>query len=760
MTTFAEQYEVFKNNVNSAMSEDLAEKLGVTAEAINKLGIGFHFGEQAWIFAERDAKGDIIGLSKRRNENEFKYMAEGSKRGLLYAYNADYSIGDKKYEAGKCHWIRIADAGVVCPVCGKPDWCMVSSDDPKNPSAVLCSRIRDGARQEISGSGWLHILDHGRQNAKASNTVLDKTELPTIIVEGASDVLAAMSLGFVAIGRPSAQGGMGFLKEMPLAGREIWIIGDNDAGAGREGVQKTYLNIKSITENIHCVFPPEGIKDLRQWLQRGLTQELLFEHVGSHSDGSIAIDPNVFPEDTAYVITKKFLGDNYITDNDISLLRNFHDQWVRWIGCRYEDVDMVTLRGELYRYLEGKYYVKYGAKGIDIVPYKPTRSKINDILDAMNGWCPITVSPPAWLDTEEHIHPSNLIIFKNGMLDIKEYCKGNIKLHDPDPRLFTYNVIPYAFDPKVWSNRFEDTYNQWMDEDEERIRLLAQWYGYNLVSDMSQEKLMIFVGPTRGGKGTACEVLQGIIGRNQYCSTSFQALSSPYGLSNLVGKLAAILGDAKTPRKSEADTALENILRIVGRDYITINPKYVTPYDIYPTCRFTIAMNNLPKFSDAAQAFVARSNILGFFNSYAGKEDTSLKTRLNKEAVEGKMINFALWGLKDLRKQGRFVIPGTSKALIRQLQEIVAPVLSFTEECCITGDEHYILRTTLFEAWEHWCNRGHYNSTNINHFGHELKQAVPGVQDFRPTVDNRRQWAYKGIMLQPWVEKEFLGKPN
>lgn len=763
MTTFAERFEVFKNNVNLAMREDLAESLGVTIEAIEKLGVGFHFGEQAWVFAERDAKGDIIGLSKRRNENGFKYMASGSKRGLLYAYNQDYGIGDKKYEAGKFHWIRIADAGVTCPVCGKPDWCLVSSDDPKNPSAVLCSRVAESAIKEIDGSGWLHIIDAARnkdQKSSQSQACLSgSTEMPIIIVEGASDVLAAMSLGFPVIGRPSAKGGMEILKDMPLAGREVWIIGDNDAGAGREGVQKTYLNIKKMTETIQCIFPPEGIKDLRQWVQRGLTQESLFEYAGGHGDTSIAIDPNVFPDDTAYIVADRFIKDKYVDTDGIALLRNYHEQWVRWTGYKYEQLRKMLLHGELYRYLDGKQFVKVIAKGIDVVPYKPTRNKIADILDALSSWCPITVDPPAWMDDGEHVSPSNLISFRNGMLDVNEYIKGNIKLYNPDPRLFTYTVLPYAFDENVWSNEFEDTYNQWLNEDAECIRLLAQWLGYNLVPDMSQEKLMVLTGPTRSGKGTAVEVLQSMLGPNQYCSTSFQLLANAHGLSNLSGKLAAILGDAKTPSKNEADMALGNILKMVGRDVVTVNPKYGTPYDMRTSCRFTIAMNGLPEFSDHAQAFVSRANILEFPNSYEGRENISLKPRLAKAAANGDMINFALWGLKDLREQGRFIIPDNSAGLVSQLREVVAPVLTFVKECCTTGESEYILRDTIYDVWQHWCAKSGRRPANTTWFGRKLRQVCSGVHDFRPTIDNRRQRAYQGIALQPWVYSEFLGKP-
>ena len=271
--TFAEQFEIFKNNVNTGMLESFAEELGVTVESLEKLGVGYFPGEYAWVFAERDAKGDITGLLKRYHNGK-KFMESGSKRGLIYAFNSDHEVGNKRYDAGKCQWVRIADAGITCPICAKPDWCRVSPDyeDREGPSAVACSRISQGSVREIPPDSHLHILDAKRQKAITGTccSVIHQTDLPIIIVEGASDVLAAMALGFVAIGRPSAEGGMAILREMPLASKEVWVIGDNDAGVGKKGMQKTYLNIKDITEDVKCILPPEGIKDLRQWVQRGL----------------------------------------------------------------------------------------------------------------------------------------------------------------------------------------------------------------------------------------------------------------------------------------------------------------------------------------------------------------------------------------------------------------------------------------------------------------------------------------------------------
>lgn len=51
----------------------------------------------------------------------------------------------------KTQWKRVSKS-CSCPVCGKPDWCMISSDE----SAAICSRIESAKR--AGNAGWVHRL--------------------------------------------------------------------------------------------------------------------------------------------------------------------------------------------------------------------------------------------------------------------------------------------------------------------------------------------------------------------------------------------------------------------------------------------------------------------------------------------------------------------------------------------------------------------------------------------------------------------------
>ena len=129
-------FQTYQQNVYPAMLEYLAEDLGVSTDSLTTIGVGYEFVGPSWIFAERDAKGEIIGLI-RRFDNGKKYTVAGSKRGLTYAINPNYGKENDRYIPGRHNWVRCS-AALSCPICSRKKWCMVSAEDIDNPPAVLC----------------------------------------------------------------------------------------------------------------------------------------------------------------------------------------------------------------------------------------------------------------------------------------------------------------------------------------------------------------------------------------------------------------------------------------------------------------------------------------------------------------------------------------------------------------------------------------------------------------------------------------------
>jgi len=237
----------------------LAQQLGVSVESITKVGAGFipvdEHENQAWVFPERNAKGEVVGLPERLGSGK-KYMVKGSKRGLVYVVNLDATQHEQR------QWIRVSTTH-PCPLCNHPDGCMYPENEYNDPNAVICIKRQSDIPM---GLGHLIILDPTRQQLLIQNySILSPSEYPILVVEGATDVCAAYDLGFTAVGKPSAASKNKDLIEL-LSGHKAVILGENDAGAGKAGMESTFSQLRGKCPECTKIMPPEGVKDLRQWV--------------------------------------------------------------------------------------------------------------------------------------------------------------------------------------------------------------------------------------------------------------------------------------------------------------------------------------------------------------------------------------------------------------------------------------------------------------------------------------------------------------
>jgi len=293
-------------------------------------------------------------------------------------------------------------------------------------------------------------------------------------------------------------------------------------------MDKVFHVLKGLCKSIAKVMPPEGIKDFRQWKNSGLVQKEFLKYV--ETSGSTTETTDIFEDDIAHTIARTWLKQEK-TKNGIIILRKYKGQWYSFKDVCYELLEDESFRGQLYRFLESKSFYKENFKGeTSIMPYKPTRAKVADIIDSLNHWCPIIKEPPIWLTDKERTDPSKLIVFQNGILDVQKYIiDGSIRLYDATPELFATNVLPYEFDEHLESEIWYDFLDQIFNGDRRKIQLLSQWFGYNCLPDMSYEKLMLFTGRPRSGKSTVLDTMQSMLGENQCCQTSFQSLTGAFG---------------------------------------------------------------------------------------------------------------------------------------------------------------------------------------------------------------------------------------
>ncbi len=160
---------------------------------------------------------------------------------------------------------------------------------------------------------------------------------PILVAEGMSCTAAGLTLGFTTIGRPSATGGAEHLRAL-LADRYVCIVAENDP-AGIAGADKIAAALAGVARDVRGVIPPEGVKDLRAWLQAGLTREELVakwraaETIGPGSPPSAAANPmppcivrlsDVKPEPVSWLWPGRFaLGKLTLIAGDPGLGKSF-----------------------------------------------------------------------------------------------------------------------------------------------------------------------------------------------------------------------------------------------------------------------------------------------------------------------------------------------------------------------------------------------------------------------------------------------------
>jgi putative DNA primase/helicase len=280
------------------------------------------------------------------------------------------------------------------------------------------------------------------------------------------------------------------------------------------------------------------------------------------------------------------------------------------------------------------------------------------------------------------------------------------------------------------------------------IAALQEFCGLVLTSDTSFQKMLVLIGPPRSGKSTILRVLQSMVGKGNFASTTLAGLAKDFGLYPLLNKPLAIIGDASLSGKVDGNAALEILKNITGEDPVPVNRKYHDPFDAVLSTRIAMALNEPPAFSDSSNALSPRMILLPFTKSFAGKEDFGLTDRLVSE-----MPGIVLWslrGLQRLRANGRFTATPSNAGVLAEFEEVTSPVHAFVRTCCVVGDGEGNAPTVkcqrLYAEYRNWCERTGHKAASINSLGVKLRAVCPGITRERESGGSR-DWYYTGIAL-------------
>lgn len=420
---------------------------------------------------------------------------------------------------------------------------------------------------------------------------------------------------------------------------------------------------------------------------------------------------------------RKFLAAKFTFSSYPTLYHHF-DEWRRWNGSHWQTCDEPFIRSMMWKYMES--CDTYSAEGL-LGPFEPTRHRVTDAIDGLRAICnlPRATTPPCWLTRNTHPRPdpTRLIACANGLLEVETG-----KLIEHTPEFFNINANPFDFDPDAacpeWLRFLDDL---WPEDDQAQIEALQEWFGYLLTVDTSQHKILMLIGPKRGGKGTIGRILTALLGQTNVCAPTLASLGRNFGPWVLIGKQLALIADARLSGRADQHIIAERLLSISGEDIQTIDRKFREPWSGRLPTRFVVLSNELPRIADASAALPSRFIILELTQSFLGREDVGLTDRLLEE-LPG-ILNWGIAGYHRFAKRGHFQQPAEGAALVQELEDLSSPVGAFIRQRCVVNPAAEVGIEALFDAWRSWCEfEGRAHPGNKQVFGRDLRALVPGLK--------------------------------
>jgi hypothetical protein len=279
------------------------------------------------------------------------------------------------------------------------------------------------------------------------------------IPEGEKDADRLASLGLPATTNPGGATGKWLSRySESLAGAHCFILPDDDQ-PGREHAQEVARALHGVAKSVKLValagLPDKG--DVSDWLDAGHDVQELLELAkkpdwtplsgggdSRSSDGTADTDQDILPPPGDPMAVSRVFVKQFYTDGDDFVLRTHRGDFYGWDGSCWPEAETRRIRGETYRWLESAVFGQATKNGIELVPWHPTRHKIDNVLDALKAVTHLdgTVESPSWLrDDPSDVPASEIVGVVNGLLHIPTRT-----LLPHTPRFWAHHALPYAYE--------------------------------------------------------------------------------------------------------------------------------------------------------------------------------------------------------------------------------------------------------------------------------------------------------------------------
>ena len=342
--------------------------------------------------------------------------------------------------------------------------------------------------------------------------------------------------------------------------------------------------------------------------------------------------------------------------------------------------------------------------------------------------------------------PSNLVSFKNGLLDI-----DTMTMRPHDCGIFCVNQIPHDYDPTAKCPKWLKFVSEVTLEGDRDF--LQEWAGYHLVTDYPEPAFAILTGTGQNGKDVWMKVLTKVLGEENMSSETLADLTYD------IFKMAELYHRLGNMGAEIARTTINNAAKVKelsGDSMISAQKKFGQPFQFRNYAKMTFACNEPPEIRDSSDAVRFRLKFVKFPYTFSKKPKEGELQAVDKKKLVADLltetpgiINWMLEGLKRFwDKEGQFSPTQSGEEQWKEYQRMSNPVLSFMEEMLkMTGDDDNKLTIDqMYDGLKTWLKDcGIKLKLTREKMIKQLK--AEGIETERRRIDDQKR-LYYGVKIE------------
>jgi putative DNA primase/helicase len=436
------------------------------------------------------------------------------------------------------------------------------------------------------------------------------------------------------------------------------------------------------------------------------------------------------PDDQGHAEAVFSLYGPYIAYNDAA-------GWLIWNGTNYVPsiqrinkliVEVLRLRMRAAAHLERADLAKVSKSMAGTV--SATRTMLENI---------------AYVDVDEFDNEPDLINTLNGIINLRT---KKVIPHDPAYR-FTW-CAPVRYNPDADATLWLAFISQTVGTPE-MVNYLQQALGYSITGHTSEESLFYIYGPPRSGKGTLSETILAIFPRPIAIEVDFNTFTQKREGDNQNFDLAP-MKPARLVFASESNKYQSlnpaKVKSLTGGNLVNCAHKYGAFFSYKPQYAVWLSSNHEVNGDADDDALWGRVKVVHFPNSQLGKEDKSLKRRMqtaeNLEAVLAWLVEGAYqW----YQHEGEGLqTPDAVRDLTLAQRSGQDSVGLWLKECCEITEGEWTENSKVRISYENWCETNGYEPKGAKSLSQSLAAHGLNIRSEKKIIDeNLKRKSIRGI---------------